>query len=623
MRHRFVEAIALALTLATTCVMAHAQSQPVATILESQADYVVQTDGRYTLEQRGTVRIDTPQAVQRFGQIPRTYSSSLQQLDVLAAYVIGKDGKRTDVPPDRILTQQTPQSAAAPTFDDSKVKVVIYPGVEVGSTLHLHTRLTQLKPQFPGHFSMVETVSAAFDVDSAVITVRAPAGLGLQADAVALSGGAVEPDRPGTQRWRWEVKGLKALTVEGGAVAPQDASPRVAVTTFANDQAAADAYQERARPQAKVTPTIQALADDITRGVTDRRAQAEAIYRWVLANIRYVAIFLDVGGVVPHAADEIAKVRYGDCKDQTTIMGALLAAKGIGSSPVLVNADLRFWKPTVAATPGVFNHAILHLPEFDVYLDSTSALAPFGTLAVMLRGKQALVLDGGNGQARAVTLPLATPAQDRVRVALKLAMESDGTLRGNSDVESQGLFDLVARTVMTSIAQGAEAQVMGQLLAMTGQNGSGTFSRGDPRDLTRSHRYSTAFTLPGYVQLPGPGAFIVPQGLTSFSGIAVTFEQLGLAQRTLPMPMLGRRVEETITLQLLPDVKPTALLRGVQLKWAHGSYESQVKAEGATVTISRVLELALPGPLLAPKDYTSFRTFGQAVMRDLRSQIVY
>lgn len=623
MLYRFKELIASALLFGVFCTAAFAQTQPDITFINDTVHYEVQDDGRYTVEESGAMRIETPQAVQRFGQLALAYSSTLQQLEVLEAYVVGKDGKRTDVPSDRIMVQQTPQSAGAPMFDDGKVKVVVFPGVEVGSVLHLHTLKTQLKPLFPGHFSMVETVTGIFNVESEVITVRAPAALKLYADAVNLTGGAIEPDASGMQRWRWEVKGLKALPIEVGSVAYQDASPRVAVTTLGSDQAAAEAYRERALPQAAVTPAVQVLADKITQGLTDHRAQAEAIYRWVSANIRYVAIFLDVGGVVPHAASDIVAVRYGDCKDHTTILGALLSAKGIPSSPVLVNADMRFWKPAVAVTPGVFNHVILRVPEFDVYLDSTAALAPFGTLAITLRGKPALVVDGGSGKAKTVTLPLSLPAQDHVRVAMKFALETDGTLRGHADVETEGLFGLIARQLMTSIPQGAEAQVTGQVLAMTGQNGNGSFTRGEPRDLTTPHRYSTDFTLPGYVQLPSPGAFVVPQGFGSVTNIAATFEQLGLAQRTLPMPLPGRRVQETITLQLPADLKPTALPRGAHLKWAHGSYESSVKAEGSTITISRVLELSLPGPLLMPQDYPEFRNFGQTVMRDLRAQLVY
>ncbi|HRD99387.1 MAG TPA: transglutaminase-like domain-containing protein, partial [Rubrivivax sp.] len=398
----------------------------------------------------------------------------------------------------------------------------------------------------------------------------------------------------------------------------------LAVTTFADDQAAATAYAARALPQAAVTPALQALADEITQGLTEPRAMAEAIYRWVAANVRYVAIFMDVGGVVPHSADEIAKARYGDCKDHTTVLAALLKAKGIASSPVLVNADLRYWKPAVAATPGVFNHAILHVPALGVYLDSTAGLASFGSLPIPLRGKPALVVDAGLGRAKLVTLPLAAPATDRVRSTTTLQLDAQGNVQGQAEVVNEGVFGLLTRQIMVSIPPGAEAQVVGQVLSMTGQNGSGSFTRGEPRDLTRPHRYTSQFTLPGYAQLPGPGAFIVPAGFGGFANIAATFEMLGLPERKLPMPVLGKQVEEIITLQWPAGFKPTAVPRETQIEWgAHGRYSVKVRNEPGQLTITRVLVLAPPGPQLMPQDYTAFRQFGQAVMRELRAQVVY
>jgi hypothetical protein len=461
------------------------------------------------------------------------------------------------------------------------------------------------------------------DVNAATVSVRTPSSLKLYVDAQGMAEAAAETGSSGKTIRRWEVKGLKAAASEIGSVAPTDHRPRLAMTTLATEQAAADAYAARALPQAAVTPGIQKLADDITTNSRDRLAQAEDIYRWVIGNIRYVAIFLDVGGVVPHSADEILAARYGDCKDQTTVLAALLAAKGIRSSPVLVNASLNYWKPQVAATPGVFNHAILYVPEFNAYLDTTAQLAPFGTLSVTLLGKPALVVDAGQGKAQAVTLPVANPRRDRVRVLTQMTLGTDGTVYSNAKVESHGVFGLLARQIFSAIPEGNQEQVVGRILASTGQNGSGTYHSGHPRRLIEPYRYNTEVKLPNYVQLPGPGAFVVPPGFNSFSNIAVTFEQLGADQRQWPMPLIGRSLEEVLTLHLPTGFTPTALPRGTAIDWVHGSYRSTVKLEGSTLTITRQLELSPPGPLLLPQDYAAFRTFGQAVMRDLRAQVVY
>ncbi|MFM8899536.1 MAG: DUF3857 domain-containing protein [Burkholderiales bacterium] len=589
---------------------------------EYNVAYEVQADGRFTREKKQIIRINTAQGVQRNGQVPLPYSASLQILDIVEAYVVSPDGQRTDVPAYRIIEQQSPQSAQAPLFDDGKVRTVIFPALQVGSVIHLHTRLTQVKPLFPGHFSDVQTMPTT-EVNAATVSVRTPSSLKLYVDAQGMAEAAEETDSGGMTTRRWQVKGLRAAASEIGSVAPTDHRPRLAMTTLATEQAAADAYAARALPQAAVTPSIQKLADDITTNSRDRLAQAEDIYRWVISNIRYVAIFLDVGGVVPHSADDIVAARYGDCKDQTTLLSALLAAKGIRSSPVLVNAGLNYWKPQVAATPGVFNHAILYLPEFKAYLDTTAQLAPFGTLSVTLLGKPALIVDAGEGKAQAVTLPVANPARDRVRVLTEMTLGTDGTVYSNAKVESHGVLGLLARQIFSAIPEGNQEQVVGRVLAATGQNGSGTYSAGFPRRLIEPYRYNTEVKLPDHVQLPGPGAFVIPAGFNSFSNIAVTFEQLGAAERVLPMPLLGRSIEEVLRLHLPAGFAPTTLPRGTSVDWLHGRYRSNVKLEGSTLTVTRQLEISPPSALLMPEDYPAFRTFGQAVMRDLRAQVVY
>ncbi|MBL8315129.1 MAG: DUF3857 domain-containing protein [Rubrivivax sp.] len=158
--------------------------------------------------------------------------ASLQKLEIVEAWVEGKDGKRQHAPADRILEQQSLQSAGAPMFSDGRVKTIVFPGVEPGSVLHVHTHRTQLKPLFEGQFSMVAMPPAHMDVKAATITLQAPASPPLHVDAQQSGGGRVPTP-----------------------AAMQDQGPRLAVTTLADDQAvgckpalAVDAGQCRGLP---------------------------------------------------------------------------------------------------------------------------------------------------------------------------------------------------------------------------------------------------------------------------------------------------------------------------------------------------------------------------------------
>jgi transglutaminase-like putative cysteine protease len=600
-----------------------ADFQPSTTVLSDDNVYNVKADGSFTQDQTRSIRIETGEGVKDFGQIPYRYSNALESFDVVEAYTTTRDGKRIDVSPDAILTQQSPESAYAPTFDDGRVKTIVFPGVQVGATITMHTRKTQLKPLFPGQFSITDAFWDNKVFESAKVTVIAPASIKLYTEAIDMQGGLVVADDNGKQMWQWSIKDTQAHPPELGAPSIVDHSPRLIITTFPNYEAMGRAYVARANQQAAVTPGIQELADEVTTGMTDRRDQANAIYLWVSNNIRYVAIYLGFGGVVPHSAQAVLDARYGDCKDHTTLLEALLAAKGIKSSVVLVNADNRYWLPKVADPLAVFNHAITYIPEFDVYVDSTAGMARFGVLPSNEDGKSALATDNGSGGATLVTLPLRSPATDRVSVQSEVVFDSEGTARGTSQIDTLGEFDWIARSVFALLRSGTEPAFAERMLTMTGADGSGRYIHGDLRNLKDNFGYATKFKLPDYAQFPGPGAMRVPQGLTSFTNIASTFELVGPNRRRFPLLFSGRHISETTTIDLPEMVKVSSLPKPAQVTSTFGTYMSSYAASGRIVTVTRVLDITMRNPYVEPDQWQDLRKMAVAIKHDLAAQIVY
>src|SRR5690606_15213032 len=156
----------------------------------------------------------------------------------------------------------------------------------------------------------------------------APKELALHVEARDVEGGEVRASKAGMREWRWTYGESKGIPAEPQSVSPDDYSPYVAALPLKDYEAPAAAYAVGVAQAAKVTPEIQKLADEVTQGLSDRRAQAEALYRWVSGNIRYVALAMDMGGYVPHAAADVLNAHYGDCKDKAVLLQALLAAKG-------------------------------------------------------------------------------------------------------------------------------------------------------------------------------------------------------------------------------------------------------------------------------------------------------
>lgn len=620
MSQKWFCAAALALC---TAFAAAADYSPSYTVLTSRASYDVNRDGSYTEEVSEDLRLNNQAGVDDLSQYAIQFSSGLQSVRVLEAWTVTREGRRLPVSRAHMLLQQSSESADAPMFDDSKVLNVVFPALAPGATIHIRFRRTQRVPVFPGVFALQQSFSLNEDRRSTGLTVRLPAGMRLQVESLGVQGGEVASDRAGYRVWHWEAGRNVARAPESDAVSDVDYSPRVAVSTLSSYDELARAYRQRAAPRAAVTPYLRRLAAEITAGVDDPRAQAEALYRWVSKNIRYVAIYFGVGGVVPHAADAVAHALYGDCKDHVTLYQALLAAKGIDSSPVLVNADQSWWLSRVAVPTGSFNHAINYLPRWNLFVDTTAQFAPFGVLPNDEAGKQALVIDDGSGKSRLMTLPLSSPQRDRVTVDARLQLRPDGSLVGASAVATAGVYDFLSRSAFSGVTPGTEGDAAGKLLSARGLQGSGMLKLGNAYDLTRPFAYQAEYELPDYVDLSGPTALVLPAGADSIAGIAA-FAAWGGAQpvRHFPTVLDNGEFVETSTLTLPSGVTVLALPRAVDADSPFGRYRASYRLQAGVISVSRRLLLSGNPPVLTPERYPAFYRFARAVAHDLRAQIL-
>lgn len=132
----------------------------------------------------------------------------------------------------------------------------------------------------------------------------------------------------------------------------------------------------------------------LTANLDTPRAKALALSDWVRKNIRYVAVYVGAGGVVPHAAQAVLDNRYGDCKDHVVLLEALLKAAAIESSPALINLGNAYVLPKVP-TLGLLNHVITYVPSLDLYLDSTATPIAAGYLPIQELGKPVLQTQSG------------------------------------------------------------------------------------------------------------------------------------------------------------------------------------------------------------------------------------
>jgi hypothetical protein len=464
-------------------------------IVRDHVDYDVSTDGSYVEKQEKIFRILSPQGLDALHEVVLSYTDDYQDATIDSAYTLKRDGRRIDVPKDKMFVGYG--LTTAPGFHDQKTKVAIFENAEVGDEVGYVTEFRQKKPWYPGRFFTSFSLGQNTPLHDFRVTVSAPPSLALHVDANGLTGGRVADAGP-AQRWSWSFDGGTTQAPEDDSVTGFDNGAYLVVSTFEGFAALARSYEDGARGNAEPTAEVRALADRLTTGTRDRREIVHKLYDWVSSNIKYVAIVLGNGGLVPHAAADVLRSGYGDCKDHVTLLEALLTAKGIPSSPVLIDLGPSYHLPS-AASPELFNHLITYVPEFDLYLDSTAKYVPFGDLPTDDMDKPVLRIASGTVSRT----PTETAEHATLHTVSDVQIHADGSADGDSHFTATGPLAADMRSTLGRVGPGMDSAY---LRASVPGTVAGSLIQAQPPNQSGAFSGSARYRIENAASFPGPGA---------------------------------------------------------------------------------------------------------------------
>ena len=586
----------LALSLAfTAAVSAHvyvadaAPPEPPVIIKALTGDTIVQPDGSYTTITHTEMLATNESAAHSIAQHRVEYSESMETADVLEAFTRKADGKILEVDRTQIFPQAPPGSSQLPMFNDRKQKVIVFPDVSAADTMVYTIKQTHKAP-FAEQFFFGGVFFRGVAFEDVRVNITLPKAMTPHVEAQRVEHQVEEAEESVTHKFLY--RNPRPPVAEPAALSPWDTEPHYIISTFPDYAAVAAAYRQMAAGKAAVTPRIQALADEITTGTSDRRDQAHRIYDWVSKHVRYVAVVLGNGGYEPHEVVKILENGYGDCKDHVVLLEALLKAKGIVSVPVLIDSGNRY-RASEAATPAAFNHVLSYLPEFELYADSTAGVAPFGTLPVTEYGKPvALAVEPG---ASLTSLPLVLTEENDEKLQTTAQLMADGTVTGQSSMTASGPFGVRLRQLATDIESKGREQMAATQLRSLGWSGKGSFEFEPPRDgLARTYTVSGSFELETRPEFMEGKAFAPPQGLR----MLVRPGEFLLGSWTLakaePTPCFSGHQTEELSLTLPPGRDIELLPKGKTVENPYLRYQSDWKRDGQVVTVRREIMVKLP-----------------------------
>jgi len=543
--------------------------------------FVVEPSGAYLLTVEQTRTIAERDALHDDARYEIGYNQALEDIIAVEAYTEKADGRRLAVRPHQITDQQQAASVDAPMFQTTRLKIVVFPDVDVGDRVAVHYVVRRHTPLFPGHFEDLSSARFQHQRDFRLV-YDMPAAMVLHADAAGFVPTAADLSAPaaGKRRYAWRYLDGDNARIEAGSVSELDYGKRLAVSTFADYAALARDYQDRAGARAVPDDAVAALAARVTGDVAEPRARAIALSDWVRRNVRYVGMHFGPGGVVSHAAATVLANHYGDAKDHATLLVALLASAGIDSTVALVNNGNAYQLPA-APTLRVLNHAIVYVPSLQLYLDSTADSVAGGFLPAALLGKPAVLTRSGEF----AMLPVFQQAHSQTLT--QFTIQSDGS----------------SRLTVTRTGSGALAELYRDIPG---------------GDVAISSRGASN----GFTQLPGPARLATTYDLKGSLGEAVfAFAQEPERHQDFVCPAID--AEDELRFHLPTRARVLALPRAVHVDDANFAYHSRYARRGALVTVQRQLKFRHTAATCTPDDYRRMRPALERMVRDLRSQVVF
>ena len=578
----------------------------------------VNADGSSEELEELTKLIRSQLAVDSESQADIEYNSTFENVEVLDAYTILPSGETIPIASNAIRTVEDDISSGTSMFSDMKHRIIIFPNVAVGAKTFFKVRTISHTPLFPDHYTKHIAYSPSISYGYVELNLGHHPNIHIKSESSGVNGGAINNGPDGFIRYKYTFSQPNIKLKESAQIAYTDFAPAIYFSSFGSQLDFAAAYEDRAKSKAAVTPAVKQLADKTTEDIQDPKEQAKALYNWVSKEIRYVAIYMGAGGMIPHAADSIIRDRYGDCKDHNTILIALLAAKGINASTAIINSGSAYKMPALAVISPM-NHAITYLPKWDIYVDSTQGLAPFASLPYSQMDKP-IILTALN---RLGHTPILTPDNNQTITHVHMKIRQDGEIEGTSHTTYKGADEIHARGIYSAYAGSTEESMVRNHLGNFRQTGVGKFIPTDTYQLDKPFVLLSEFTLDPVTNIPGPGAITVPMGLSE-GGIASIANNRPKDKFYFPYICPAYYDEENYSIEFPNNVKITKIPKNMIHRSNGIDYQATYTQKGNVVEVKRSLNKAQrPGMVCLPEDLDNWKAVHKTIQRDLRAQIFY
>ena len=567
----------------------------------------VQSSGLSSTFRQLGVKVYSDRGVEAFRSFPIQYSPTRQEVRIVRARVTKPDGSMVESYGDTDRNMNEPWSGM---YYDVRAKILSFPALAKGDTLELQYRLedTAQDNLLSDYWGDVDFVQGMAPILRYQFYVDMPASRPLYWNQGSLPKAMAEKQedlKNGRTLYRWNMKSVPKITPEPQMPGYAEVASTLHVSTYKTWDQVGRYYWGLVRDQLTPTDELRQTVDRVLKPVNrkDELAVTRALYDFVVTNTRYVALEFGIHGYKPYRVDRILARRFGDCKDKASLIHALLKIAGVDSRLVLLRMRTLGALSPEPASLAAFNHAIVYVPKFDLYLDGTAEFTGARELPSADHLANALIVEP-EGNSRFLTTPEARAADNAVDLTFEVALKADGSaeLQGKSRVTGASASGYRRSYQSVATRKSTFEEGWGQIFpGLTVQK----MAVSDLSKLEADVSLDYTLAVPRYAEVLGSGGLrAYPYG--SGRGYAQSYAPLTRRQYDLVLDGPWTNTFH-VRYSLPPGFTPGALPPDVEetspfghLKLSHSVENGKILFEG---------EVALTQARIRAEDYPAFRAF--------------
>jgi tetratricopeptide (TPR) repeat protein len=573
----------------------------------SESTYVrVQKNGLTSRLHQLVVKVFNQRGVEDFRTQPVAYSPDRQEVKVLRARVIKPDGSVVDSYSD---TERNINEPWTGMYYDARAKMLNFPALAPGDVLELQYRIedTAQDNLLSDYFGEVENIQGIYPKLRFQYLVDMPKERPLYSNSARVPGLAARQEEleGGRTLYHWTAKHVPKVVPEPGMPGWAEIAPPLHVSTYKSWEQVSRYWwglvRDQLTPNDELRQTVERVLQNVDR--SDDKAVIRAVYNFVVANTRYVALEFGIHGYKPYKVNQILARRFGDCKDKASLIHAMLKIAGVDSRLVLLRMRNLGYLGEEPASLAAFNHAIVYIPKYDWFMDGTAEFYGPRELPSADRRATVLIVEPDGTSTFRIT-PEAKGEENLTRLTMEVTLKADGSaeVKGDSTVAGQQASEYrrAYRTVATrkSTFERAWAQSFPGLTV-------NEVKLNDTTVLDNDVDLDFQMTIPRYSE-------VLPGGVLRFLpfGTGRTYQQAyaTLVERRFDLVMQGPWMNKFTLIYTLPSGYTVAEVPPpLQEKHSWGHVSLTYRMEGGKLIADG--EVLMSSPRIKADDYTAFRTF--------------